>query len=645
MMKVQISGGFWKEKRRIAADIIIPYQWKVLSDQVSGVKNSHALENLKIASGETTGTVEGFPFQDTDAAKWIEAASFSLRFTTHAQIEYWIQEAVSLFGKAQRDDGYINSHYLSVEQQKKQGIPESECKDSRWKDFKWGHELYTAGHIIEAGVSHYTSTGKKTLLYIVCKLADCLVNTFGAEQHKLHMYCGHPEVELALFRLYEANGNESYKDLALYFLDIRGTDPSVFRMTDEEKTDEFRKWLDADYFLAHKPVREMKTAEGHAVRAVYLYEAMADAVYYTGDSEIKEALLSVWNNIVFRQMYITGGIGSQGWGERFSVDYDLPNSRAYTETCASIGLFFLASKMFHLHTCSEYADIAERVLYNGLLSGVSLDGTKYFYVNPLEVVPETAEARQDHMWTKTQRVPWFGCACCPPNIARLITSIDQYLYAVKDGEVYIQHYAESEIHLEEKNFKAVIEQKTEYPWNGSITLRFTEAEGKPFTLCFRKPSWASSYTISINGERAEHPAEENGYIKLEREWKKGDCIELSLPMKVLFMYSNSSVQENCGKTALQRGPVLFCAESVDNNDNLAALLLDPNEAVSVEKAVISGCESIVLKTSAYREQKFENGELYGERAPERKKVSFTAIPYHQWGNRGECEMRVWLRRI
>ncbi|MBP7479706.1 MAG: glycoside hydrolase family 127 protein, partial [Spirochaetaceae bacterium] len=470
-MKVTIPGGFWSKKRSIVSEISIPYQWKVLGDQIDGAPPSYALQNLRIASGECTGTVQGFSFQDTDVAKWLEAASYSLCFNANTQLEVWMQEAIRLIGAAQRDDGYINSHFLSKEQQEMQGIPHSEIKDRRWEDLKWGHELYTAGHLIEAGTAHYAATGKKDLLAVVSRLADCLVQTFGKEEGKKHMCCGHPEIELALFRLFEATGNESYKDLALYFLDIRGTDPAFFARTASEKNDEMRKWLDADYFAAHEPVRKMRTAAGHAVRAVYLYEAMADAVYYTGDEQMKEALFCLWDNIVSKQMYITGGIGSQGHGERFTIDYDLPNGAAYTETCASIGLFFLASKMFRLHKSSVYADIAERVLYNGLLSGISLDGTRYFYVNPLEVIPETAEARQDHMWVKKQRVPWFGCACCPPNIARLITSIDRYLYAKTENAVYFQHYAESELLLEEKQFSIGLKQKTRYPWEGDIFVR------------------------------------------------------------------------------------------------------------------------------------------------------------------------------
>lgn len=644
-MKVTVSGGFWSKKRSVISNISIPYQWKVLGDQIAGAPRSNALQNLRIAAGESTGTVQGFPFQDTDVAKWLEAASYSLRFSVDTQLENSIQEAIRLIGAAQRDDGYINSHFLSKEQQEKQGIPDIEIKDRRWEDLKWGHELYTAGHLIEAGAAHYAATGKENLLSIVCKLADCLVQTFGKEEGKQHLCCGHPEIELALFRLFEATGNASYKELALYFLDIRGTDPAFFSMTDSEKNDEMRKWLDADYFAAHEPVRKMRTPAGHAVRAVYLYEAMSDAVFYTGDKEMKEALFSLWNNMVSKQMYITGGIGSQGWGERFTIDYDLPNGVAYTETCASIGLFFLASKMFRLHTSSVYADIAERVLYNGLLSGISLDGTKYFYVNPLEVVPETADARQDHMWVKKQRVPWFGCACCPPNIARLITSIDQYLYTEKDGEVYFQHYAESELFYESESFKTVLEQKTDYPWSGDIYITVKAFEGRAVPFNFRKPSWADSFSVNVNGKPVEKVSVDKGYIRLERVWRKDDTIKLSFPMQVKFMYSNPLVHENAGKTALQRGPVLFCLESIDNTENLSTVIIDQKEAISVEKSVIAGCDSIVLRTKAYCEQPFDQDDLYSQTAPERRKIDLRAIPYHQWGNRGECEMRVWMRTV
>jgi len=394
-------------------------------------------------------------------------------------------------------------------------------------------------------------------------------------------------------------------------------------------------------------VREQRTAEGHAVRAMYLYSAMADLTRLTGDEGLREALLALWHNVTAKRMYITGGIGSQAHGERFTVDYDLPNDTAYAETCAAIGLVFWASRMLRLDPDAKYADVMERALYNGVLGGISLDGKRYFYVNPLEVHPRTAQFRYDMQHVKSERVPWFGCACCPPNIARLIASLDRYVYTVEDENVYCHLYAghRSTFAVNGREVRLIME--TDYPWDGNIAVTVECEEPVFFRLFFRRPGWAEEAEAAVNGERVDvRGALQKGYIRLERTWRSGDRISLGFPMRVKKMAAHPLVRENAGKAAVQRGPLVYCLEEIDNGPNLADIRLPADEALETgyRRDLMGGV--VVLRAEGFRSDLDEWGEaLYREYSGRQRKSAVTFVPYAYWGNRKPGEMLVWVRLL
>ncbi|WP_285804089.1 glycoside hydrolase family 127 protein [Alkalicoccobacillus plakortidis] len=405
--------------------------------ELLGAAPSHAIKNFRIAAGEEEGEFHGFVFQDSDVAKWIEAAAYTLQERPDQQLEETCDDVIELIGRAQQPDGYLNTYYTVKEPGK------------RWTNLRDNHELYVGGHFIEAAVAYYEATGKRNLLEIMCRFADYVDSIFGLKQNQLRGYDGHQEIELALLKLYRVTHEERYLRLAQFFIDIRGEQPHFFDIEAKKRGEEPHRWFHNSYSYSqsHAPVREQKTAAGHAVRAVYMYTAMADLASILDDESLKKTCKTLWNNVVQKQMYVTAGIGSAEFGESFSFNYDLPNDLAYTETCASIGLVFWAKKMMELEANGEYADVVERAIYNGTISGIQLDGTKFFYVNPLEVWPEQANHRHDYKHVKPERQPWFGCACCPPNIARLIASIGSYVYSVKDHIGFVNLYIGSETTL------------------------------------------------------------------------------------------------------------------------------------------------------------------------------------------------------
>jgi len=649
----RITGGFWARKIDMVAREMLPYQWLALNDEVPGAVPSHAVENIRIAAGEATGEFKGNIFQDSDVAKWLEAASYSLSHHPDPALEARVDEVVRLIAKAQRPDGYFNTYFIVVR------------PDKRWADLAWGHELYCAGHLIEAAVAHNAATGKTELLDVARRYADCIDGVFGPEEGKIRGYCGHPEIELALFRLHATTGEIRYRNLASFFVDERGRDPGYFDGEiplgfdlgfEVAKTRAFAR----DYFLNHETVRSQADATGHAVRAVYLYTAMADEYAATGDEELLRALRALWDSLVSRRMYITGGIGSQAQGERFTADYDLPSDTAYAETCASIGLAFWAARMTEIEGDSRYADVFERVIYNGALSGVSLDGKKYFYVNPLEVIPSVLECRQDHGHVKGSRVQWFGCSCCPPNIARLVASIASYLYGASGDSLWVHHYAESEIETEIGGARLKVAQRTDYPWSGGIVLSVDPEREAEFSLKLRIPGWCRSYTCSINGRAADTGVASKGYLVLRRRWKAGDEVQLELEMGPRVLRADARIPELSGLLAVQRGPLVYCAESADNGDGLYRLLLQPKGELRAvfDPSLMGGIVRIEAK--GYREDlrsmdtRRETDRASGSRDSgmpyEDASIrayspsSIYLVPYHQWGNRSPGgEMRVWLR--
>jgi DUF1680 family protein len=647
LSEARITGGFWRSKVDMVAGEMLPYQWKALNDEVPGAEPSHAVENFRIAAGEATGQFKGTIFQDSDVAKWIEAASYSLSHHPDAALEARVDEVIRLIAKAQRPDGYVNTYFIVVR------------PDMRWKDLAWGHELYCAGHLIEAAVAHKSCTGKNALLDVARRYADCIDRAFGPGPGQIRGVCGHPEIELALFKLHGATGEPRYRDLAVFFVEERGRDPSsfdgkeplgfVFPMT---------KALDRDYFLNHEKARAQSDATGHAVRAVYLYCAMADEYAATGDEELLRALRAIWDSVVSRRMYLTGGIGSQAQGERFTADFDLPSDTAYAETCASIGLALWASRMTAIEGDSRYADVFERVIYNGALSGVSLDGKRYFYVNPLEVIPGVLECRQDHEHVKGSRVQWFGCACCPPNIARLVASMASYLYGRSDGALFVNHYAESEAEFELAGSRLRLRQKTEYPWSGKVSIEVESDREAEFSLRLRIPFWCDSFACSVNGVPLSARAVQAGYLDLPRLWKSGDNVELELEMRPKLLCADPRIPELAGKLAIQRGPLVYCAEEVDNGRDLHLLALDPAGEIGAEldPALMGGSVRVIASgfrdehpRDAYLREDTRRGDTLpyleaGRAGLRRIPVRIVAVPYHQWGNRKPGgEMAVWLR--
>ena len=437
LKNIAITDGFWNKYRNLVKDVIIPYQWDTLNDNVPDAEPSHCIENFRIAAGEKNGEFYGAVFQDTDVAKWLEAVAYVLDSQGRdEELEKLADETIDLIGKAQGSDGYLNTYFTIKEPER------------RWTNLREGHELYTAGHMIEAAVAYYQATGKRKFLDIVMRFADLISERFGPEDGKCHGYPGHPEIELALVKLYRVTGKKNYLETAKFFVDARGVGENYFFQ--EEKGERYQQIFpeftgyEPEYSQSHKPVREQKTAEGHAVRAVYLYSAMADLAYEYQDESLLKACETLWKNMVTKRMYITGGIGSSGLLERFTVDYDLPNDRNYAESCASIGLAMFGKRMGQITRDAKYADIVEKALYNTVLAGIAMDGKGFFYVNPLEVWPENCLKRTSMEHVKPVRQKWFGVACCPPNIARTLASLGQYIYGEDEESIFINLYVSNE---------------------------------------------------------------------------------------------------------------------------------------------------------------------------------------------------------
>ncbi len=632
--KVRVQeGSFWGKRIRQVREVIIPYQWKALNDAVPGAPKSHAFANFRIAAGFASGEFYGFVFQDSDVAKWLEAASHCLQYFPDSDLEHLVDTVIDCIARAQQPDGYLNTYFT--------------IKDpgGRWTNLRDNHELYCAGHLIEAGVAHFQATGKGKLLEVVTRLADHIADRFGDGPGKLRGYPGHPEIELALVKLYRATGERKYLDLAAFFVNERGKKPLYFELEARARGEEKLPWpfWTPEYCQAHLPVREQKEVVGHAVRAMYLYSAMADLALELGDRTLFEACRRLWESTTKRRMYVTGGLGSSAEGEAFTFDYDLPPDRAYTETCASIGLVFWAWRMLRLEENGEYGDVLERALYNGVLSGVSLDGTRYFYVNPLAVFSEAIAKRYDLRHVVLTRQPWFPCACCPPNIARLFASLPDYIYSQDGDRLSVHLFVASTLETKLQGRRVFLTQETEYPWEGKILFRVSLEEPLEFTLAVRIPAWCREPRCSVNGVPLDLAScSFLGYVEVRRIWREGDVLEVFLPMPVERVWVNPRVRDVAGKIALQRGPIVFCLEEVDNGKDLASLVLpeDTELSATFDPELLGGV--VVILGEALREDTQSFG-LYGFTKPKRERVTIKAIPYYAWSNRGAGEMTVWIR--
>ena len=653
---VQVTDEFWKNRMELVRTKVLPYEWDALNDRIEGASTSHAVANFRFAAELTrrhregaslpqgnVGTeygqaippkdgegFQGFVFQDSDIAKWLEAIAYTLMWRSDESLEKTADEVIDLVCAAQQEDGYLDTFYII------NGL------DKRWSNLQDNHELYCLGHMLEAAVAYYEATGKDKLLKAMTKYADYVDTVFGPEEGKKKGYPGHEEVELALVKLYQITKNSKYLNLAKFFIDQRGTEPNYF--VNESETRNGRPYKgDLAYYQAHKPVREQEEAIGHAVRAVYLYTGMADVARLTGDETLLSACKRLWKDMTTRQMYITGSIGSSHLGEAFTFDYDLPNDSVYGETCAAIGLAFFAKRMLKIDPRGEYGDVLEKVLYNGIISGISLDGTKFFYVNPLEVFPakDHRDARLHHV--KTQRQKWFGCACCPPNIARITASLGSFLSSYNDQAFYTHIPAGAITEVQLGDGRTRIEVKSGYPWNGDIEVRFSPEKETEFTYGIRIPSWCDDFEAELNGEKLGKTTE-NGYLTIRRKFKEGDILKINLPMDVKVVEADSRVRADAGKAAVMRGPVVYCLEEADNGNDLHLVSIADDTEFRVEKeSELGGITA--LYCDGFRRVPDDDGRLYRPvKEKKYKACGLKFIPYYSWANREEGEMTVWVNR-
>ena len=610
---VGIDDAFWGPRQETNRAVTIPHEYRQCRD-------TGRIGSLRLAwkPGEAD---RPHHFWDSDVAKWIEAASYTL--ATHADpgLDALLDEVIALLATAQQPDGYLNVHFTVVEPEK------------RWANLRDAHELYCAGHLMEAAVAHYRATGKRSLLDVLSRYADHIDSTFGPD--KRPGYPGHEEIELALVKLYRATGEPRYLQLSKHFVDQRGTQPHFYTQEAIARGDDPEAyWARTyEYTQSHRPVREQDEAVGHSVRAMYLYSGMADVAAETGDAALLAACRKLWDSATLRKMYVTGGVGSAHHGEKFTSDYDLPNRSAYAETCAAIGLVFFAHRMLQIEADARYADVLERALYNGALAGVSLDGRKFFYVNPL------ASAGDHH------RQPWFGCACCPPNLARLIASLGLYAYSTTPRAAYVHLYLGGQARTRVAGRCVTLAQETDYPWNGKVGITVGVEKTVSFALMLRVPAWCRRHTIKVNGKPFRATLA-RGYARIRRRWSDGDRVDLSLAMPVERIVAHPHVAEDAGRVALQRGPLVYCLEQCDHEAPVRAIRLPGRAKLTArfEPGLLGG--TVVIEGKAIAPVAPGRRVPLYQRAQDAKTtaVPIKAVPYCLWDNRAAGAMAVWLPR-
>jgi DUF1680 family protein len=618
--RVTIQGGFWKKWRELIGNVTLFHQLA----EMRGEGHIDALElDQRMHRGRSLG--DGWYwgasiFWDSDLAKWLEAASAYLEQAKDDRLEQAMDDVIARFERAQAPDGYVNSHILTWRPR------------HRFKNLRDLHELYCAGHLIEAAVVHYEATGKSSLLNVARRFADLLVKRFGPNPDQTPGYCGHPEVELALVRLYRLTDEPSYLELSRFFINQRGQEPNFFDLEAAARLDSepFRPNHPGSpyaYMQAHQPIRDQSKVVGHAVRAMYLFSAVTDIGLETADPHLLQAAERIWRDVIDTKLYVTGGIGSASENEGFTRDYDLPNERAYAETCASIGLFLFAHRLRQSRLSSEFGDVMELALYNCILSGVGLDGKTFFYDNPLA-------SHGQH-----QRIPWpWWCPCCPPNLARLISSLSGYLISQRAEDIAIHHYITGEVTLD--NLRLQVESGL--PFSGESRITVTADEPRERTLALRVPGWAGETIVLLNGTVAQ-PENSDGYLLFRRIWQAGDQIDLHFEMPIRKRFARFEVDADRGRLALLRGPLVYCLEQVDNGSDLDRLIIPAEEEFRpVEaKELLGGI--VTLRSRALRESPIETKGLYADQPPKTETVEVTAIPYYAWANRGAGEMQIWTR--
>ncbi len=640
LKNVRIADRYWQAYVNLVNDTILSYQWEALNDRVPDAEPSHCIRNFRIAAGLETGDFSGFVFQDTDLYKWLEAVGYSLANKPNDDLEKLADEAIELLASAQLEDGYLNTYFTILDPQK------------RWTNLTDCHEMYTAGHLIEAAVAYYRGTGKIRLLEVARRVADHIELRFGPGDNQIQGYDGHQEIELALVKLYEATGERRYLDLAGFLIDERGKEPNFFHR-EWEARGRISYWNPGvvqskppapEYQQAHKPVREQEVAVGHAVRAVYMYTAMADLALHNNDAELLEACGRLWSNMVGKQMYVTGSIGSTRHGEAFTFDYDLPNDTNYSETCASIGMIFFARRMLQIEPKGEYGDVMERALYNTVTAGIGMDGKRYFYVNPMEVWPAASRGNPGKHHIKAARQKWYGCACCPPNAARLLVSAGQYVYTTNSDKLFTHLYIGNETELELSGRAVRVRLESGLPWNGHASLEVASADGSgSFTLALRVPSWSPATVFRVNGAEVQ-PVIRDGYAYFTEDWRSGDRIDAEFDMTPRRIYAHPQVRANAGRVALQRGPLVYCFEETDNDSPLASLSLPANaELKCVEAQILGGIVAVEAEGMRAESSNETSDSLYRSTPPVPTPARLRAVPYTLWGNRELGEMQVWIR--
>ncbi|NWG13840.1 MAG: glycoside hydrolase family 127 protein [Acidobacteria bacterium] len=600
---VRINDSFWAPRREINRTVTIP----VNLDNLIKAGN---MSNLELAGRRATSGYKGPVYMDSDVYKAVEAASYSLATHPDAELDRRVDGIIAVIAAAQHDDGYLNSYFTVKE------------PGRRWVNLRDQHELYCAGHLFEAAVAHYQATGKRSLLDIAMKFADNIDSVFGPG--KRMGYPGHPEIELALVKLWKATGEQRYFRLARFFVENRGR--KFF--ADEHGTPPDK--YDGSYWQDDVPIYDHRNIKGHAVRACYLMSGVTDVAAETGDAGLLRMIGRVWRNTTERNQYLTGGIGPSAHNEGFTVDYDLPNLTAYQETCATVALAQWSHRLALLYGDARYADAVERALYNGVLAGVSQDGKLFFYVNPLE-------SRGAH-----HRRPWYGTACCPPNVARTLASLGGYAYAWDGGGIWENLHIQGSVTVEAGGEKVTLNVTTDYPWDGKVILRPQLSRPAQFDLRLRVPGWCTGATVSLNGSRINDPKVEKGYIVLARAWRTGDTVELDLPMTIRRTTAHPNVEADRGLYAIERGPIVYCVEAVDHSVPLKALYLPLNAELKAERvrSLLGGVVAIKGFAEAADEQDW--GRMLYQRAAAPRRVPLVAVPYYSWDNRTPGAMRVWL---
>jgi len=632
---VDIDDAFWSDRVETNRDVTIAHQY----DQLEA---NGCLENLRRAADGETGDFQGPMFIDSDAYKWLEAASYVLANHEDPDLRERVDDVIDLVADAQADDGYLNTYFQLVEPEK------------RWTSLSFMHELYCAGHLVEAAVAHYEATGEDSLVEVATAFADRIDDEFGPDGR--NGVPGHEEIELALVKLYRVTDEERYLDLAQHFLDARGQDPSPladeFERSDaiggaefihhgntalEEARNHFLREgaYDGSYAQDHRPIREQETVEGHSVRAMYCYTGVASLLQEVDDEELRTAMERLWENMVTSRMYVTGGIGSEHEHEGFTEDYDLPNESAYAETCAAIGSIFWNRRLFELTTERKYADLIERTLYNGFLSGIGADGEHFFYVNPLET-------DGDH-----HRKEWFYVACCPPNAARLLASLERYVYArsTEEDALYVNQYVGSTVETTIGGERVSFAQRTEYPWEGETTIEFTHDDPVSFDLRLRVPEWATNAELTVGGDAVSEPAAD-GYVSVDRQWAAGDTVSLSFDLPVDAVGADPRVRADAGRLALRRGPLVYCLEDADHSVPVETVTVSGAESFDpVHESDLLGGVTVLRGSGTALDVDAWSDALYRSLdGVDRTEIDVTAVPYYAWDNRESGSMTVWPPR-